>query len=375
MTLTDCTISGNSAIYGGGVDNYDGTATLNDCTISGNSAGFAGGGVYSKLGTVILTDCTISGNTAAQENGGVANGGTATLTGCTISGNSAKYGAGVYNFHTGTATLADCTISGNSAEIRGGGISNSGTVMLTDCTISGNSAKDGGGLYNGYQKATLTGTIVAGNSDQSGPSDIVSFPATAVTGSYNLIGTGHSGGIVNGSQGNIVLSSLTNLGLAPLGDYGGPTETMALLPGSVALGVGTAADYPGTTTPITTDQRGFPVDSPNPDIGAFQGVDLEVESTSGSVDTQPSSLTLPGAISLANTLERTTITFDPAVFATPQTITLTGNSLELSNAGSTTSIIGPAAGVTVSGGGQSSVFEAETSVTATLSGLTIDGWE
>ena len=146
---------------------------------------------------------------------------------------------------------------------------------------------------------------------------------------------------------------------------------MALLPGSAALGAGVAANYPSTTTPITTDQRGFPVDSPNPDIGAFQGVDLDVESTSGSVNTQPSSLTLPGAISLANNLELTTITFDPAVFATPQTITLSGNSLELSNAGSTTSIIGPLAGVTVSGGSQSGVFEVDQGVTASLSDLTI----
>ena len=44
---------------------------------------------------------------------------------------------------------------------------------------------------------------------------------------------------------------------------------MALLPGGAAVGVGTTADYPGTTTPITTDQRGMPLDSP-PDIGAFQ---------------------------------------------------------------------------------------------------------
>ena len=45
---------------------------------------------------------------------------------------------------------------------------------------------------------------------------------------------------------------------------------MALLAGSPALGAGVIADYPGTTTPITTDQRGLPLDSPNPDIGAFQ---------------------------------------------------------------------------------------------------------
>ena len=41
---------------------------------------------------------------------------------------------------------------------------------------------------------------------------------------------------------------------------------MALLPGSAAIGHGIAADYPGTITPITTDQRGMPLDIP-PDIG------------------------------------------------------------------------------------------------------------
>ena len=66
------------------------------------------------------------------------------------------------------------------------------------------------------------------------------------------------------------MTSLTDLGLAPLGNNGGPTQTMALLPGSPAIGAGVIADYPGTTTPITTDQRGEPLDSPNPDIGAFQ---------------------------------------------------------------------------------------------------------
>ena len=66
------------------------------------------------------------------------------------------------------------------------------------------------------------------------------------------------------------MTSLTDLDLAPLGNYGGPTQTMALLAGSPAIGAGVIADYPGTTTPITTDQRGLPLDSPNPDIGAFQ---------------------------------------------------------------------------------------------------------
>ena len=66
-----------------------------------------------------------------------------------------------------------------------------------------------------------------------------------------------------------------------------------------------------------------------------------------------------------------TITFDPTVFATPQTITLTQGQLELSNTSGTITIAGPAAGVTISGGGTSRVFQVDTGVTASISGLTI----
>ena len=45
LTLTNCTVSGNSAgIGGGGLCNSGGTATLTNCTVSGNSASGDGGG-------------------------------------------------------------------------------------------------------------------------------------------------------------------------------------------------------------------------------------------------------------------------------------------------------------------------------------------
>jgi hypothetical protein len=57
------------------------------------------------------------------------------------------------------------------------------------------------------------------------------------------------------------------------------------------------------------------------------------------------------AIIQANTIGGDqTITFDPVVFASAQTITLGGTQLELTDTTGTESIIGPAAGVTVSGG-------------------------
>ena len=68
-----------------------------------------------------------------------------------------------------------------------------------------------------------------------------------------------------------------------------------------------------------------------------------------------------------------TIAFDKTVFKTPQTITLTGTQLELSDTTGTETITGPKAGVTVSGGGLSRVFQVDGGVTASLSGLTITG--
>ena len=68
-----------------------------------------------------------------------------------------------------------------------------------------------------------------------------------------------------------------------------------------------------------------------------------------------------------------TITFDSTVFGTAQTITLAGTQLELSDTTGTETITGPAAGVTVSGGGRSRVFQVDKNVTASISGLTITG--
>ncbi len=123
----------------------------------------------------------------------------------------------------------------------------------------------------------MTDTIVAGNTGPVGPDDISGSAASQVTGSYNLIGTGGSGGISDGSDGNVVLTSLAGLGLAALGAYGGPTETMALLPGSAAIGAGEASSI------ITTDQRGASrPTSGATDIGAFQDQGYTLAVASGS---------------------------------------------------------------------------------------------
>ena len=136
----------------------------------------------------------------------------------------------------------------------------------------------GGGIDNlNAGTATLDDTIVAANAGASGsPSDIGGNNALEVTGSFDLVGTGGSGGISNGSDHDLVLSTLTGLGLASPGNYGGPTDTIALLPGSLAIGAGIAENG------IDTDQRGKPLDSPSPDIGAFQSQGFTLTVVTGS---------------------------------------------------------------------------------------------
>ena len=52
--------------------------------------------MWNRIGTTTLTDCTVSGNSARESGGGVqsSSGTTTTLINCTISGNSAGYGGG-----------------------------------------------------------------------------------------------------------------------------------------------------------------------------------------------------------------------------------------------------------------------------------------
>ena len=304
LTLANCTISDNSASENAGGMSIDGHATVKDCEFTGNvagttggavsfgasgtgstgafsecsfkdnSAGGSGGGISVGGGSLTIELSSFSGNSSSNQGGAIAVfGGSLTATGDTISGNTAVDGGGLFNGATCSAT--NCTIANNTAS-DGGGLDNEQTTALTACTISGNSASAyGGGIYNtngsnsSARTVTLTDTIVAGNNGTHGPDDINGNHDNLVTGSYNLIGTGGSGGTTNGVDHNIVLTNLGELHLGPLAANGGPTETMALLPGSAAIHAGSTADNAGTTSPITTDQRGSPLDSP-PDIGAYQ---------------------------------------------------------------------------------------------------------
>jgi hypothetical protein len=248
LTIADGSLT--NAGYGGGIYNQ-GALSVTDCTLSGNSAPYSGGGI-GNVGTLTVTDCTLSGNSAPYSGGGIGNIGTLTVTDCTLSGNSAGFDGGVYN--VGTLTVTDCTLSGNSAGYSGGGIANYGTT------------------------ATSKNTILAGNTAPSSPD----MSGLLNSQGHNLIGDGTGGSGYDPTDLVGMSDNPINPKLGPLQDNGGPTPTMAPLPSSPAIDAGDPTDVP------PTDQRGLPrVLDGTIDIGA---VELRVFHVTSTADTGPGSL-------------------------------------------------------------------------------------
>jgi uncharacterized repeat protein (TIGR02543 family) len=260
-------ISGNTAdYYGGGIVN-ESTMDVSDSVISGNTANY-GGGIYGLGGTLDVTDSVISGNTADYDGGGIGNGSTMDVSDSTISGNTAESdGGGIWDEDSGTDYVTDSTISGNTADSDGGGIANRSTMDVSDGTISGNTAEsDGGGIYND-STMYLAGNILANSSSSGGECAGVGNPIT--DDGYNIDDDGSCGFTGTGSVSD---SSTLDTYLGPLQNNGGPTDTIALLAGSPAIGI---VPNPTFFGPIELcprfDQRGVSSSSGMAcDVGAYQ---------------------------------------------------------------------------------------------------------
>src|SRR5262249_25024932 len=141
------------------------------------------------------------------------------VTNATLFGNSitapagTAQGGGIFNNNIATATLLDDTLAANTATgstaatSLGGGIANSGTLNLAN-------------------------TIVY---DPNGPATDPDFSGPITATQNSLYGSAVAGQIAaNGDLGGNQFNANPLLG--PLALDGGPTQTMALLPGSPAVG-------------------------------------------------------------------------------------------------------------------------------------------
>ncbi len=278
FTMQGVTVANGKSSSGGGLYN-SGTVTITNSTFLANSidVGYSvggGGGIFNR-GTLTVTNSTFSDNEVAVGFGGAGSGGaifnqgTVTVTNSTFSGNFAfgggsEKGGAIDN--AGTLTVTNSTFSGNevieagtAGAARGGGIHNSWMLSMTNCTFSGNAAVrldggEGGGIYN---RGTLNyaNTIIA-----KSPGGGDCYNAATIASSFNnLVQDGSCSSSLNGDP-----------LLGPLADNGGPTQTMALLPGSSAIDAGN--DSVCAASPVNNlDQRGIarPQGS-HCDIGAFE---------------------------------------------------------------------------------------------------------
>jgi CSLREA domain-containing protein len=278
--------------------------TITRAEIADNVSLGGGGGIFAINSTVTIADSTIRGNRSVRGGGGGVmnmNTGTRQITPMallrvlrsTIADNvsgdpeidplAGGSGGGIYN-SSGRLEVENSTVTGNQATGvflegigflpdtgRGGGVASwaqlgdelEDTAILVNSTIAWNTAPSGSQLHVQTQNGNLfelANTIVAGDGSspncrgQGGQSGFLS----------------HGGNVSTDASACQLAQASDRVGVAPglaaaLADNGGPTETLALLGGSPALGLGVPASCP------QRDQRGALRRAPC-DSGAVEAV-------------------------------------------------------------------------------------------------------
>jgi len=199
-----------------------------------SSDGLPGGGVANKGGTVKVTHSTFSGNTAVVAGGAIA------------------------NLNGGTLRVSNFTFYANLSFF-GGAIVNKGRLLVSYSTFSANDSEHpAGGILNGNTKAArtrLSTTVFADNVNENivnvcGGADLSQCLGTITDGGYN-ISDDRSFRFTDPTS-----KSDTDPKLDPDGlqSNGGPTKTIALQKGSLAINYVPRGEN-GCGTIVKTDQR------------------------------------------------------------------------------------------------------------------------
>ena len=250
MTLRDGSANSGGAIYveGGGI------LTVYRSSFEGNRASTGIGGAIGNVGnskeipylggTVRVFDSTFVDNRAYYDGGAIAV--TASNRGTTL-------------------TVENSTFVNNTAETRSGGAINASFSQgsVTASTFIDNSATYLGRAVRG-STLTLTGNILVGGTGSASMCSAAVFSANASN-------------VATDSCDSAVVVTSDSLNLRGLGDWGGPTETVWIGPGSTAIDANTGVCP-------TLDQRGATRSASPCDAGAFERQGASDETITGSLD-------------------------------------------------------------------------------------------
>jgi predicted outer membrane repeat protein len=236
-TITNSTFSGNWVREGegGAVYFYD-EGTISNSTFSENEATSAGGAVYFNAGGAVR-DSTFSMNLlyTGEAAGAIYANEHVDIQGSTFAYNTARmFGGAIY----GIASVTNSTFVGNHAWQEGGAFYGEG--VITNSTFFGNTDDHLWGTIRAAGTVTLTNSIVRGW-------------GFGMCGNLPIIDGGHNLQFPISDCGPTIPTVDPLLDV--LADNGGPTHTVALLPGSPAIDGGN--DAVCAAPPIDgLDQRG-----------------------------------------------------------------------------------------------------------------------
>ncbi|MCA9262194.1 MAG: hypothetical protein KDA60_00035, partial [Planctomycetales bacterium] len=292
LTLDNVHVLGSDASgLGGAISNDAGTLNISDTVIAGNHSDLGGGGLFNAPGTTLeLSRSTIANNVTAgataRLGGGLRNDGTAHVERSTFVGNFADYLGSAIQNHS-ILTLENSTVSNNGKSATGvlvtrGAVFNAtgATMTISNTTVAENDAQREAGIRNNGTM-TLVNSISANNRVTFDSPD--GFNAGSLTAFNNLIGNNSTSNGTFVPTGNGNLLNISNPGLSPLANNGGPTLTHGLLATSPALDAGNPNYAP------LVDQRGRPlVDLPeeltpaDPDVSMVDIGSFEVQQIASS---------------------------------------------------------------------------------------------
>ena len=253
MAVSRSLFAGNSVSGGNGGNGSSGTGNppVGGIGGRGGDGGIGRGGALDNEGTGEAVNCTFTGNTASAGNGGVGGHGGDVFNGVGGPGGAGGNAGSAFGAISGAFNLVNCSIAFNSATAGSAGSGGSGGYGTYGSGAPGPSGASGSAVGGGVSGGTMVNSLLAANSpgNCSGCSD----------GGHNLSSDASCAFTSVGSMNN------TDPKLGPLANNGGPTLTMALLPGSPAIDAGDTSLAPAT------DQRGFPRPAGlAADLGAYE---------------------------------------------------------------------------------------------------------